>query len=147
MKTARMVAAVAAVVLVLPAAASANHLNMSIAVVGDGDLVAGVEVRLPVEVSCDQFTPTPFGSFANVQITLQQKVGREITQASGFLTPVCDGTPYTYEVAIAPAGGSLAFHGGRALARLAGMICSFDPVTFQQHCSSFLSSEEVRIHG
>ena len=144
----RVCAVVAAVVLVLPAAASASHLNMSLNVVGDGDLVAGVQVRLPVEVSCDPFTPSPFGgSFASVQINLQQKVGREITQASGFVVPVCDGTPHTYQVAITPAGGSLAFHGGRALASLAGMICTLDPVTFQQHCSTFLSSQEVRIHG
>jgi hypothetical protein len=144
----RVLAIVAAVVLVVPAAASASHLNMSFAVVGNGDLVAGVRVVLPVEVSCDPFAPSPFGgSFASVQINLQQKVGREITQASGFVTPVCDGTPHTYQVAITPSGGSLAFHGGRALASLSGQICTLDPVTFQQHCSTFLSSEEVRIHG
>jgi hypothetical protein len=147
MKYARVLPLVAAAVLAFPTASSASHLNMSIAVVGPGDLVAGVQVLLPVEVTCDPFTPSPFGaSFANVQINLQQKVGRKITQASGFVTPVCDGTPHTYQVAITPAGG-LAFHGGRALASLAGQICTLDPVTFQQHCSTFLSSQEVRIHG
>jgi hypothetical protein len=143
----RVLAVVAAVVLVLPAAASASHLNMSFAVVGPGDLVAGVQVLLPVEVTCDPFSPSPFGgSFASVQVNLQQKVGREITQASGFVTPVCDGTPHTYQVPITP-GEGLAFHGGRALASLSGQICELDPVTFQQHCSTFLSSQEVRIRG
>ena len=144
----RVLAVVSTAALVLPATVSASHLNMSVAVVGPGDLVAGVQVLLPVEVSCDPFEPSPFGgSFANIQVVLQQKVGREITQASGFLTPVCDGTPHTYLVAINAGGGSLAFHGGRALASLAGTICTLDPVTFQQHCSTFLSSQEVRIHG
>jgi hypothetical protein len=146
MRIGRVLAVVAAVVLAIPAGVTASHLNMSIAVVGPGELVAGVQVLLPVEVTCDPFTPSP-GSFANVQINLQQKVGREITQASGFVTPVCDGTPHTYQVAINPQLGGLAFHGGRALASLAGQICTLDPVTFQQHCSTFVSSQEVRIHG
>jgi hypothetical protein len=147
--TVRRVFAVASTAaLLLPATVSASHLNMSVEVVGPGDLVAGVQVLLPVEVSCDPFEPSPFGgSFATVQITLQQKVGREVTQASGFLTPVCDGLPHTYLVAINPGGGSLAFHGGPALASLAGTICTLDPVTLQQHCSTFLSSQEVRLHG
>ena len=46
MKITRVLAVVAVVLLVLPAAASASHLNMRLEVVGPGDLVARPRVAV-----------------------------------------------------------------------------------------------------
>lgn len=148
----RLLPLLAAAALAVPAAASAAAPNVDVAIVGTGDLVAGVEVRLPVEMTCDPLQAPPFGPpMANLSVTIQQRVGREIASGFAGLLPVCDGTPHTYVMGIRPGfgfpGPGLAFHGGRALATVTGTACNFDPVTFRQECTTKQISQEIHIRG
>jgi hypothetical protein len=145
----RLLPLLVAAALGLPTAASAAAPQVDVAILGDGDLVAGVEIRLPVEMTCDPLQPSPFGpAFATLSVTIQQRAGRGITGGFGGVTPICDGTPHTYVVGVRPSfPGTLAFHGGRALATVAGMACTFDPVTFRQECTTKQISQEIHIRG
>lgn len=76
----------------VPATASADDLSLTVG--STARLVAGVEVDVPMTVSCDLPPPLPgTGVVAMTNVQLEEAVGKSIARGSGFLSiPACDGS-------------------------------------------------------
>ena len=126
------------VVALLPTAASAA--GMTLAIGSTGHLVAGVEVDLPITVSCDRLPPPTFNGMSNFQI--EEAVGKSIARGSGFVSaPVtCDGSTQAAVVQIIADPTGPPFRRGKAVVTSAFFsVCS--SVTFV--CDSASAGPQV----
>jgi len=153
----------------LPAAADANTVSaqMRVAVEESADLVSGVYLAIPVDVTCPVLQP-PFSAIFSDSITVQvnQKAGQAIAfgfaQANyhspifngvGIGTPVtCDGSAHTVTLNVFPsAPQSGPFHGGNAVASVTFGLNLYDPSNpslFNTDQNSTTSGPQpIKIHG
>jgi hypothetical protein len=148
--------------LALAGEARANHLNLSISVGKSAQLVAGVYIVLPVQITCPGDLST--GSFTfvyaeQVSVGVTQKTsGRTLAQGAGgfsfvdnslfgqgsFGTPLtCDGSPHSYTLNVFPSVGTglSPFHGGQAVVTGSVYIDLRDPSC--GFCSSDVSTANL----
>jgi hypothetical protein len=168
--TAFLMLALAAVLLIAPGQASANHLNEGLAVSLGSPirLVNGVYLQVPVQVTCPATFEAPFTAIGTEEIgvSVTQKVGRDFAQGYGglfyqspifngleFGTPLtCDGSAHSYTVEVYPDSyaGSAPFHGGRAVANARLGIYLVDPANpwwLQDSNSASTGSTSISIRG
>jgi hypothetical protein len=152
----------------LPTTASADTVStqMHVAVNGSAELVNGVYLAVPVDVTCPVLQP-PFSAIFSDNISLQvnQKAGREIAfgfaQVSyqspifngvGVGTPVtCDGTVHTVTLNAFPVPQSGPFHGGNAVASITFGLGLYDPsnpgfFNIDQNTTAS-GPQPIKIHG
>lgn len=143
----RLLAIVAALAVVglLPAGASASHLDpgLSVSIGSPVRIISGVYLAVPVKVTCPVLAEPLTAIAADfIDISVTEKTGKTFAVGFGglgyqspaingvtFGTPViCDGTPHTYTANVFPnIPDSGPFHGGQAVVSGGFDIGVYDP--------------------
>jgi hypothetical protein len=111
--------------------ASASHLGMSVTLGSPIQLVSGVYMDVPVQVTCSPFDvpATTFGVNEVLSVSVTQRTGTSIARGFGSVWGgpallTCDGLPHSYDVSVFPMAGP--FHGGRVVVSASASISWYD---------------------
>jgi hypothetical protein len=104
-----------ALLALLPAAASADGMTLTVGTTAH--LVAGVEVDVPITVSCAPLPPPSSGTvFVMSLVLVEEAVGKSIAHGQGFVPEVpCDGASHTATSAVIADTSSPPFKRGQAV--------------------------------
>jgi hypothetical protein len=99
----------------LPAGASAAGMTLTVGTTAH--LVAGVEVDVPITLSCAPLPPPSFGTvFDMSSVRVEEAVGKSIAHGEGFIPTVpCDGASHTATAAVIADTSSPPFKRGQAV--------------------------------
>ncbi len=100
----------------------------------------GLEVVVPVTVSCGPFSPT---FFANVFVSVRERVGHEIARGGGSTSDfVCDGSSHSVTVVVN--AFNVPFHPGQSEATASGFADGLSGGVFQFQTAT-AGPQEIRI--
>jgi hypothetical protein len=164
--TISILALVAMLAVTGQAGASQLPPGLAISIGSEAQLVNGVYLQVPVQVTCPVLV-APFTTIADdsIGVAVYQKTsGKTVAYGNGGIlyypgygtAPLtCDGTAHSYTVQVFPApltdgGPVLPFHGGRAVAGGGVNVDLVDPSTGAYDCCNFAtvpSEQSLKIQG
>ena len=104
-----------AVLALVPALASADGMTLTLGTTAH--LIAGVEVDVPITVSCAPLPPPSFGTVFDMStVQVEEAVGKAIAHGQGFVPVVpCDGASHTVTSVVIADTSSPPFKKGQAV--------------------------------